>query len=155
MTYDKALIALNAGWNSRSDTKEGHFNFCVPLSMLSFCEDYKRLIVNARHKLILIRACNDYNCLVGNPATESEIELFKVQWRMPHVALNEVNKLCCEYGKQSFSEHEFSLVGSVRVSSVTEYDQAFMNYHGDSVGKTTIRYFCSADRLKEYHITRC
>ncbi|KYN15785.1 hypothetical protein ALC57_11991 [Trachymyrmex cornetzi] len=28
LTYDKALIALNAGWNSRSDTEEGHFNFC-------------------------------------------------------------------------------------------------------------------------------
>jgi len=30
MTYNKALIALNAG----SDTEEGHFNFCVLLSML-------------------------------------------------------------------------------------------------------------------------
>ena len=94
MTYDKALIALKDKCNSRSDTEEGHFNFCVPLSMLlGFCEDYKRLIVNARHELILIRARNDNNCLVGNPVTESEVELFKVQWRMPHVALNEVNKL--------------------------------------------------------------
>ncbi|KYQ56132.1 hypothetical protein ALC60_04955 [Trachymyrmex zeteki] len=88
------MIALNAGWNTRSDTEEGHFNFCVPLSMLlGFCEDYKRLIVNVRHELILIRAHNDNNCLVGNPVTESEIELFKIQWRMPHVALNEINKL--------------------------------------------------------------
>jgi len=79
MTYNKALIALNAGWNSRSDTEEGYFNFCMPLSMLlGFCEDYKRLIVNARHELILIRARNDYNCLMGNPMTESEVELFKV-----------------------------------------------------------------------------
>jgi len=65
--------------------------------LLGFCEDYKRLIVNARHELILIRARNDNNCLVENsvenPVTESEVELFKVQWRMPHVALNEVNKL--------------------------------------------------------------
>ena len=33
MTYDKALIAVNAGWklwmDSRFDTEEGHFNFCV------------------------------------------------------------------------------------------------------------------------------
>jgi len=41
LTYDKSLIALNAGWNIRSDTEEGHCNFCVPLNMLlSFCEDY-------------------------------------------------------------------------------------------------------------------
>ncbi|KYN21207.1 hypothetical protein ALC57_06424, partial [Trachymyrmex cornetzi] len=94
LTYDKALIALNAGWNTRSDKEEGHYNFCVPLSMLlGFCEDYKGLIVNARHELILLRARNDNNCLVGNPVTEPEIEIFKVQWRMPHVALNEINKL--------------------------------------------------------------
>ena len=62
MTYDKALTVLNAGWNSRSDTAEGHFNFCMPLSMLlGFCEDYKRLIVNAR-ELILIRTRNGNNC---------------------------------------------------------------------------------------------
>ena len=31
--------------------------------------------------------------LLGGPVTESEVKLFKVQWRMPHVALNEINKL--------------------------------------------------------------
>ena len=61
--------------------------------LLSFCEDYKRVIVNARHELILIWVRNDYNLLVSNPATEPEIELFKVQWRMPYVALNEIIKL--------------------------------------------------------------
>ena len=53
----------------------------------------KRVVINARHELILIRARKDYNCLVGNPVTELEIELFKMQWRMPHGALNEINKL--------------------------------------------------------------
>jgi len=33
-TYNKSLIALNAGWNTRSDTEEGYFNFCVSLNML-------------------------------------------------------------------------------------------------------------------------
>ena len=52
---DKVLIALNAGWNSRSDTKEGHFNFYVSLNMLfNFCENYKRVVVNACLELILI-----------------------------------------------------------------------------------------------------
>jgi len=58
--------------------------------MLSgFYEDYKRVVVNAPHELILIRVRNDYNCLIGNPATEPDVELFKVQW-MPHLALNEI-----------------------------------------------------------------
>ena len=75
-------------------TFDGYFNFYVPLSiLLGFCEDCKRVIVNAHHKLILIRARNDNNCLVGDPAMEPKLELFKVQWRMPHVMLNEVNKL--------------------------------------------------------------
>jgi len=46
-----------------------------------------------RHELILIRARNVYNCLISDPATDSKIELFEVQWRMPHVALNKINKL--------------------------------------------------------------
>ena len=94
ITYDKAEMLRNAGWNISSSRSEGYFNFCVPLyTLLGFCEDYKHVIVNARHELILIRARNDNNCIVGNPVTEPEIELFKVQWRMPHVTLNEVNKL--------------------------------------------------------------
>jgi len=78
-----------------STIPEGYFNFCIPLNtLLDFCEDYKRVVVNARHKLILIRARSDNNCLVvGNPTTEPEIDLLKVQWRMPHVILNKVNKL--------------------------------------------------------------
>ncbi|XP_018405104.1 PREDICTED: uncharacterized protein LOC108781588 [Cyphomyrmex costatus] len=75
-------------------TQDGYFSFYVPLSTLfGFCEDYKRVVINARHELILIRARNDNNCIVGDAATEPKLELFKIQWRMPHVTLNEVNKL--------------------------------------------------------------
>ena len=79
MTYDKALIALNTGWNSRSDTEEGYFNFCVRSTcLLGFCKDYKRLVVNARHELILIRSRNDYNYEKSCDSEHTEIELFKV-----------------------------------------------------------------------------
>ena len=72
-------------------TRRKDFNFCVLLNMLlSFCEDYKRVIVNARHELILIRSRNDYNCLVGYSVN---LRLNYSKWRMPHVALNEINKL--------------------------------------------------------------
>jgi len=80
LKYDKALIMRKAGWDITSIIPEGYFNFCVPLIMLlGFCEDYKRVVVNARHELILIRARSDNNCLGGNPTTEPEIDLFKVQ----------------------------------------------------------------------------
>ena len=68
LTYDKSTIMQNAGWFNTPIPLEGYFNFCVPLNMLlGFCEDHKSLVVNARHELILIRARNDNNCLVGNP----------------------------------------------------------------------------------------
>jgi len=101
LTYDKALIMRNAGWDIISTISEGYFNFCVLFNtLLGFCEDYKCVVVNARHELILIRAHSDNNCLVRNPM-EPEIDLLKMQWRMPYVMLNKVNKLCpcCELWK--------------------------------------------------------
>jgi len=80
LTYDKALIMRNTEWNITSTIPEGYFNFCVSLNiLLSFCEDYKCVVVNIRHELILIRARSDNNCLVGNPTTKPEINLLKVQ----------------------------------------------------------------------------
>jgi len=82
----------NAGWDITSTIPEGYFNFCVPLNtLLDFCEDYKHVIVNARHELILIRALSDNNCLVGNPTTKPEIDL-KCSGECL-VILSEVNKL--------------------------------------------------------------
>lgn len=56
LTYDKGQIMQNAGWtfvSSAAKYPEGYFNFCVPLNiLLGFCEDYKHVIVNARHELI-------------------------------------------------------------------------------------------------------
>jgi len=88
------LLYAGFSYGDRIEIFDGYFNFCVPLNvLLGFCEDYKRVIVNARQELILIRARNDNNRLVADPATEPKLELFKVQWRMPHDMLNEVNKL--------------------------------------------------------------
>ena len=93
MSAARSVIARNAGWDPWNPPN-GYFNFCVPLNMLlGFCEDYRRVVINARHELILIRARNDNNCLMGSSELEPKIELLKVQWRMPHVLLNEINKL--------------------------------------------------------------
>jgi len=58
---------------------------------LAFAKIDKYVMINAHHELILIRARNDNNCIMGDP--EPKLELFKIQWRMPHVMLNEINKL--------------------------------------------------------------
>ncbi|XP_076247948.1 uncharacterized protein LOC143187606 [Calliopsis andreniformis] len=96
-TCDEDKIMKNAGWNIRWNDEKNvkyHFNFCVLLKILfGFCEDYKHIVINARHEFILIRSRNDNNCLVGSLMLEPEIELFKVQWRLPHVILNDITKL--------------------------------------------------------------
>ncbi|XP_029678561.1 uncharacterized protein LOC115244772 [Formica exsecta] len=94
LTTEKGKILENAAWNMSHNAAEAYFNFCVPLNiLLGFCEDYKRVVINARHELFLICSRNDNNCIFGNASTEADIELFKIQWRMPHVILNEINKL--------------------------------------------------------------
>ena len=76
--FDRSVILRNAGWDALT-TAAGYFNFYVSLYiLLGFCEDYKRVVINARYELILIRARNDNNCLMGDPATEPTLELFKI-----------------------------------------------------------------------------
>ncbi|KAL6268144.1 hypothetical protein P5V15_001236 [Pogonomyrmex californicus] len=87
------LKHYNAGWDARTNA-DGYFNFCVPLyALLGFCKDYRRVVINARHELILIRSRNDNNCLMGNSTLDPVVNLFKIQWRMPHVLLSEIKKL--------------------------------------------------------------
>jgi len=93
VSSDRNVIMRNAGWDVLAHAN-GHFNFCVLLHMLlGFCEDYRRVVINARYELILIRSRNDNNCLFGDSTLEPVINIFKIQWRMPHVLLSEIKKL--------------------------------------------------------------
>lgn len=88
----------NAGWFPKTNTtnetilinNKGVFNVCVPLKMLmGFFEDYKKIILNAKQQLTLIRS-NDDNNSVENK-TEGEkvlIQLTKLTWNMPHISVN-------------------------------------------------------------------
>ncbi|RLU25247.1 hypothetical protein DMN91_003340 [Ooceraea biroi] len=80
LTASRNGMLKNARWDimTFSNGEEDHFNFCIPLSMLlGFCEDYRRVVINARHELILIRSRNDNNCLRGDAEIQPEIELLK------------------------------------------------------------------------------
>ncbi|XP_066581325.1 uncharacterized protein [Prorops nasuta] len=92
----------NAGWchdalKYTTSDKKFFFNFCVPLRMLlGFCEDYNHIVINARHELILIRSRNDLNSLFSGydkPKVNASNELTKIQWKIPHITLEEMNKL--------------------------------------------------------------
>jgi len=61
VSSDRSMTLRNVGWDAQT-TAAGYFNFYVSLYvLLEFCEDYKRVIINARHELILIPARNDNN----------------------------------------------------------------------------------------------
>lgn len=88
----------NAGWNLGGPNiidKNGYFNVCIPLSMLlGFCEDFKKIIINVRQELVLLRSSTDLNAVVSSVNTEKpKITLHKIVWCMPHLTVSDVEKL--------------------------------------------------------------
>ena len=79
-TPGRSAILKNAGWETLAVVNTGDFNLCVPLNiLLGFCDDYKRVVMNARHELILIRSRNDNNSLVGSSELQPVIKILKIQ----------------------------------------------------------------------------
>lgn len=81
-----------AGWNM-NESAEGHFNFCIPLkTIIGFVEDYKNVIINAKHELILMRSRSDTNMFKG-ANDRAKFKISKIQWRMPHIQVSDAEKL--------------------------------------------------------------
>lgn len=74
---------------------EGYFNVCLPLKvLLGFCEDFKKILVNIRQELVLIRSPTDVNAVISTKTNEKvKIELNKILWKIPHVQVSDVEKL--------------------------------------------------------------
>lgn len=89
---------LPSGWEMPKDDKitprnDGYFDFCIPLWMLlGFAEDYKRIIVNVKQELVLLRSSTDNDLIVAPAATTLatlnwNINIDKIVWRVPHLRL--------------------------------------------------------------------
>lgn len=71
----------------------GSFEYRVPLRMLlGFAEDFKKIVLNAKQELILVRNRNDVNCFVG-ANNNAGIRIRKIQWKIPHVQVSDHAKL--------------------------------------------------------------
>lgn len=84
-----------ASWSIESNQKAtaGYINFCIPLkSIFGFAEDYRNIIMNSKHELILLRSRSDVNCFVGANDVSS-IQINRIQWRIPHVNVSDAQKL--------------------------------------------------------------
>lgn len=121
----------NAGWilqDSSIVNDSGEFSFCIPLKYwLGFFEDFKKILINARIELILTRCNNDLNSLhtkALNSATTGSITLNKVVWKIPHVTVDDSERLklmkIVEKGKslfipfRSFETYEYPELGKTK-----------------------------------------
>ncbi|XP_029670935.1 uncharacterized protein LOC115240106 [Formica exsecta] len=123
LTVERGKILKNAGWDLSAVTHSsiGDFNFCIPLNvLLGFCEDYKRVVINARHELILIRARNDNNCIISRETQEPKIVLSKIQWLLR--TLDSGRYLSIAF--RSWELYEFPLLQSTIKHSSTQLKAA-------------------------------
>lgn len=98
----------NAGWTYVSDDNslvddQGYFDLVIPLSMiLGFAEDYRKIVVNSKHELILRRSNTDLNAVLQKNTSTADaapawddfkITLSRIEWLMPYVILSDEYKI--------------------------------------------------------------
>ncbi|XP_044590788.1 uncharacterized protein LOC123269258 [Cotesia glomerata] len=97
-------IMENAGCLTHAANKltdaDGYFDISIPLSfILGFAEDNNRIIINAKHELILIRANSDINAYIHkltaatDVANRVKIVLNKVEWNVPYITMSDKPKI--------------------------------------------------------------
>lgn len=98
-TPNESVALANASWtnfnNFNYDKNTGYFDICWPLSMIfGFAEDYKKVLLNLRQELVLIRSSEDLNCICESTGVEKgKIQLLKIVWRMPHLTVSDYEKI--------------------------------------------------------------
>lgn len=115
----------NAGWTKNVDAdsqltdENGYFDISIPLNLiLGFAEDYQRIIVNAKHELILMRANNDTNAIIQIPPAEQfKISLLKIEWMIPYIKVSDQHKIKL----LSFIAKDPSIAMSFRTWELYEY----------------------------------
>ncbi|XP_068990426.1 uncharacterized protein [Neodiprion pinetum] len=98
LTLGQQYSLENTGW--LSGDKEltdaaGNFDVVSPLNyVLCFAEDYRRVIVNAKHELILTRFNTDLDAVIQTSATENfKITLNKIERLLPYIKLVDKPKI--------------------------------------------------------------
>lgn len=90
---DEAVFLKSSGFLADATSDPTTISCCLPLKcLLGFFEDHKRIIINARQELILVRSRNDINCFTGvNDIMHINIE--RMTWMMPHVKVSDTTKI--------------------------------------------------------------
>lgn len=85
----------NSCWLGAGQTLvKKEFTYSVPLRLLlGFTEDYKRVLVNVKQELILLRSASDLDAITANDATSCSLEITSLYWRLPHVSVEDTFRL--------------------------------------------------------------
>lgn len=69
------------------------YRFIIPLNTIfGFADDYRKILMNAKHELILIRNRSDEH-VHNSPAAAVTFTVTKVNWKIPHIQLSDHAKL--------------------------------------------------------------
>lgn len=105
-TTIKSLISMNEseskacnawGWNidGVKNINGGSFSASIPLcNILGFAEDFKKVVINSRHELILLRSNTNLNAVKLNTGEIiDDVQINKIIWRVPHVKVSDKEKI--------------------------------------------------------------
>jgi hypothetical protein len=95
MNTGENKVAAMWGWDLDGFTsKDGFFSVMIPLNrILGFAEDYNKIIMNCKHELILNRSNSILNSVAIDDADNIQIDIQRVQWRVPHVKVCDRERL--------------------------------------------------------------
>lgn len=86
------LFNLNAGHTINVQT----INMIIPLRFVfGFCDDFKRIVLNSKHELILVRHRSNLNMYreTADAPLDLQFTVNKIVWKVPHVELSDEAKL--------------------------------------------------------------
>lgn len=91
----EAKTAKSWGWDVNGTKTNGNFSASIPLcNILGFAEDYKNIIMNCKHELILLRSNTNANAMRMSSTEHIEsVEIHKIIWRVPHIKVSDKEKI--------------------------------------------------------------
>lgn len=105
-TTIKSLLTMNEsdskmskvwGWdiNGTKNMQSGKFSASIPLNyILGFAEDYKKVIINCKHELVLLRSNTNVNSLMLNTGeVVDDVVIHKIVWRVPHIKVADKERI--------------------------------------------------------------
>lgn len=105
-TTMKSLLSMNLsesrmskawGWDiyGTNTNNGGSFSASIPLrNILGFAEDFKKVVINCKHELILLRSNTNLNGVKLNAGEVIEnVHINKITWRVPHVKVSDREKI--------------------------------------------------------------